>query len=78
MCYSHFLTKLLTLGILFSTVVRVVLVVAKLVILGILFLTSLILALKKALVTNLVILVLLILVILVILIYFSIESSINS
>ena len=34
-----FLTKLLTLGILFSTAVRAVVVVAKLVILGILFLT---------------------------------------
>ena len=43
--WSGFLTKLLTLGILFSTPVRAV-VVAKLVILGILFLTSFILALK--------------------------------
>ena len=54
LCYSQFfLTKLLTLGILFSTAVTaVVVVVAKLVILGISPLTSLILALKEALVAN--------------------------
>ena len=50
-----FLTKVLTLGILFSTAVRLVLV-AKLIILGILFLTSFLLALREALVTKLVIL----------------------
>ena len=50
-----FLTKLLTLGILFSTVVRAV-VVAKLVIFGILFLTSFILTLRAAVVAKLVIL----------------------
>ena len=44
--WSVFLTKLLTLCILFSTPVRAVVVVAKLVILGILFLTSFILALR--------------------------------
>ena len=49
------MTKLLTLGILFSTAVRAV-VVAKLVILGISRLTSLILALREAIVTKLVIL----------------------
>ena len=49
-----FLTKLLTLGILFSTAVRA-LGVAKLVILGILLLTSFILALREALVAKLVI-----------------------
>ena len=48
---SFFLTKLLTLGILFSTAV----VVAKLVILGISFLTSFILALGVVLVAKLVI-----------------------
>ena len=36
---SYFVTKLLTLGILYSTAVRAVVAVAKLVILGILFLT---------------------------------------
>ena len=46
---SFFLTKLLTLGILFSTVVRAV-VVAKLLILGILLLISLILALRAVVV----------------------------
>ena len=46
-----FLTKLLTLGILFSTAVRAV-VVAKLAILGISPITSFILALKEALVVN--------------------------
>ena len=47
LCYSQFfLTKLLTLGILFSTAVGA-LVVAKLVILGISPLTSFILALSK-------------------------------
>ena len=51
-----FLTKLWTLGILFSTAVRaVVVVVAKLAILGISPLTSFILALKEALVANFVI-----------------------
>ena len=49
------MTKLLTLGILFSTAVRAV-VVAKLVILGILLLTSFILALKTVVVAKLVIL----------------------
>ena len=49
-----FLTKLLTLGILFSTALKAV-VVAKLVILGILFLTSFILALRVALAAKLVI-----------------------
>ena len=56
LCYSQFfLTKLLTLGILFSTAVGG-LVVAKLVILGISPLTSFILALREALVAKLVIL----------------------
>ena len=56
MCYTQFfLTKLLTLGILFSAAVRAV-VVAKLVILGILPLTSFILALRTAVVAKLVIL----------------------
>ena len=49
-----FLTKLITLGILFSTAVRA-LVVAKLVILGISPLTSFILALRVVLVAKLVI-----------------------
>ena len=49
------MTKLLTLGILFSTAVRAVLV-AKLVILGILPLTSFILVLRAAVVSKLVIL----------------------
>ena len=49
-----FLTKLLTLGILFSTVVKAA-VVAKLVILGISPLTTCILALREALVAKLVI-----------------------
>ena len=44
--YSVFLTKLLTLGILFSTAVRAVVVVAKLVILVISFLILFILALR--------------------------------
>ena len=48
------MTKLLTLGILFSTAVRAV-VVAKLVILGIWFFTSFILALRLVLVAKLVI-----------------------
>ena len=52
---SDILTKLLTLGILFSTAVRAV-VVAKLVILGILPLTSFILALRGVFVAKLVIL----------------------
>ena len=50
-----FLTKLLTLGILFSTAVRAV-VVATLVTLRILFITSFVLALREALVAKLVIL----------------------
>ena len=50
---SFFLTKLLTLGILFLTAVRAV--VAKLVILDILFLTSFIVALRVILVAKLVI-----------------------
>ena len=54
MCYSQFLAKLLTLGILFSTTVKPG-EVAKLVILGILFLTSFILAFRVVLVANLVI-----------------------
>ena len=49
------MTKLLTLGILFSTAVRVV-VAAKLVIFGILFLTSFILVLRAVVVAKLVIL----------------------
>ena len=49
-----FLSKLLTLGILFSAAVRAV-VIAKLVILGISFLTSFILALRVVLVAKLVI-----------------------
>ena len=53
---SVFLTKLLTLGILFSTAVRALLVVAKLVLLGILFLTTFILALRVVIVAKLVIL----------------------
>ena len=64
------MTYLLWLGILFSTTVRGVVVVAKLVILGILFLTSFILALREALVTRLVILG--------ISFYFSIKDSISS
>ena len=51
-----FLTKLLTLGNLFSTTVTAVVVVDKLVILGISPLTSFNLALREALVTKLVIL----------------------
>ena len=55
MCYSQFfLTRLLTLGISFSTTVRAV-VVAKLVILGISPLISFILALRVVLVAKLVI-----------------------
>ena len=50
-----FFTKLLTLGILLSTAVRVV-ALAELVILGILPLTSFILALRAAVVANIVIL----------------------
>ena len=53
--FVFFLTKLLTLGILFWTAVRVV-VVAKLVILGILFLTSCILALRAVVVATSVVL----------------------
>ena len=56
MCYSQiFLTKLLTLGTLFSIAVRAV-VVAKLVILGTSPLTSFTLTLREALVAKLVIL----------------------
>ena len=51
----NILTKLLTLGILFSTAVRAVVVVAKLVILGIFLLNSFILALRVVLVATLVI-----------------------
>ena len=51
---SVFSTKLLTLGILFSTAVRAV-VVDKLIILGILLLTSFILALRAVVVAKLVI-----------------------
>ena len=51
-----YLTKLLTLGILFSTAVRVVVVVAKLVILGILFVTPFILELRAVVVAMLLIL----------------------
>ena len=51
MLWSVFLTKLLTLGILFSAAVRAV-VVAKLVILGILPLISFILASRVVLVAN--------------------------
>ena len=50
------MTKLLTLGVLFSTAVRAVVVVAKLVILGILLLTSFILALRAVVLAKLVIL----------------------
>ena len=49
------MTKLLKLSILFSTAVRAVVVVAKLIILGISFLTSFILALRVVLVAKLVI-----------------------
>ena len=73
MLYLPFLTELLTLGILFSTAVRPVLV-AKLAILGISFLTSFILALRPAVVAKLVILGIL----LFNLVYFSIKSSISS
>ena len=52
---SFFLTKFLTLGVLFLTAVRAVVVVAKLIILGISHLTSFILALREALVAKLVI-----------------------
>ena len=56
MCYSQlFLTKFLTLGVLFSTALRAV-VVANLVILGILFLTSFILPLRAVVAAKLVIL----------------------
>ena len=55
MCYSHsFWTRLLILGISFSTAVRAI-VIAKLLILGILPLTSFILAIRGVLVTKLVI-----------------------
>ena len=54
-CYSHFLTKLLTLGILFSTALRAV-VLTKLLILSVLPLTSFILALREAVVATLLIL----------------------
>ena len=56
MCYSQFfLTKLLTLGILFPMTVRSV-VLAKSVILGILFLTSFMLVLRAVVVAKLVML----------------------
>ena len=55
MCYSQLFTKLLILGILFSTAVKAVLV-ATLVILGISPLILLILALREALVAKLAIL----------------------
>ena len=55
MLYSVFLTKLLTLGISFSTALRAILV-AKVVILGISTLTTFILALRESLVAKLVIL----------------------
>ena len=63
-------------GILFSTAVRAVTAVAKLVILGILFLTSFILALRTAVATKLVILGVSFSNYLNI--YFSIKSSISS
>ena len=47
------MTKLLTLDVLFSTAIKAVVVVAKLVILDILFLTSFILALTESLVAKL-------------------------
>ena len=53
-CVIDFSTKLLTLGILYSTAVRAI-VLAKLVLFGVLPLISFILALKEALVTKLVI-----------------------
>ena len=53
MCYSHFLTKLLTLGILFS-IAAMAAVVAMLVILGISLLNSFILASREASVAKLV------------------------
>ena len=56
MLESAFLTKLLTLGIPFSTAVRAV-VLAKLVILGVLPLTSFMLALRATFIDKLVILV---------------------
>ena len=49
------MAKFLTLGVLFLTAVRAVVVVAKLIILGISHLTSFILALREALVAKLVI-----------------------
>ena len=55
-CYSHFLTKLLTLGILFSTTALRAVVLTKLVILSVLPLTSFILVLREAVVTTLLIL----------------------
>ena len=74
MCYSNKLLTLLTLGILFSTAVRAV-VVAKLVMLGILFLTTLILRLRTVVKDwKLVILVISFLKD----IYFSIKGSISS
>ena len=68
-----FLDKLLTLGILFSTAVRAV-VVAKLVILRILFLTSVFLELRAVVIAKLVILSILFLTSF----YSSIKNSINS
>ena len=74
MCYSNKLLTLLTLGILFSTAVRAV-VVAKLVMLGISFLTTLILTLRTVVKDwKLVILVISFLKH----IYFSIKGSISS
>ena len=54
MCYSYFLAKLLTLGVLFSTAVKAA-VVAKLLILCISYLTSFIVAIRVVLVAKLVI-----------------------
>ena len=55
MLWSVFLTKLITLGILFSTTARAV-VLAKLMILAVFSLTSFILALRAAVVAKLIIL----------------------
>ena len=71
MCYSQFFsTKLLTLGILFSTTVRAV-VVARLVILGISPLTSFILALRVVLGAKLVMSVILSLLLFILALYTS-------
>ena len=56
MLQSVLLTKWITLGILFSTAVWAVVVVAKIMILGILFLTSFVLALRTLVAAKLVIL----------------------